>query len=538
LNKINRDIKIPIVNKVLGKLMKNGNEKKYYQSFFSDIDYPKPSKGKILIYSGVGHMYMTPVEILIYHLLKKEGFEVDYCIYDESIPLNEVITKERVESIGKDKFWNKSVKNARRILNAANVNFITIKVDEKELDSIYSCIGSTLEEIFSFHHDRINFGDIVKGVMYRYYKSLTFGEDAIDIAKKFMRTVLTNYLFVKKKQDDERYDYLLFSHGIYCTWQPVVEFCKANELDFICYDRAKTKGHCNFNLNISSPVWDISETWKRLEKEKLTKEQIDKVDNYLNDRILQKGDAYAYNFSEKEKDNDQLKERLGISPDAKVITVFTNLIWDAANVSRDIAFNSPIHCIQETINFFKKDPKVHIVIRSHPAEKVHGTKERYGNLVRDLFKELPENVTIIEPEDNINSFSVLEISDIGVVHTSTVGLEMAIEGKPVILISDTHYRNKGFTYDAQNKNHYFELLDNQLRDEKLLPNQVKLAKKYFYLMMFEYQHKMPMEFSSNNLFDGYGYSSFEELLQDKNAAINKIISRITEEETLNDFILY
>jgi hypothetical protein len=536
LNKINRYLKIPIVNKVLGKLMKNGNEKKYYQSFFSDIDYPKPSKGKILIYSGVGHMYMTPVEILIYHLLKKEGFEVDYCIYDESIPLNEVITKERVESIGKDKFWNKSVKNARGILNAANVNFITIKVDEKELDSIYSCIGSTLEEIFSFHHDRINFGDIVKGVMYRYYKSLTFGEDAIDIAKKFMRTALTNYLFVKKKQDEERYDYLLFSHGIYCTWQPVVEFCKANELDFICYDRAKTKGHCNFNLNISSPVWDISETWKRLEKEKLTKEQIDKVDNYLNDRILQKGDAYAYNFSEKEKDNDQLKERLGISPDAKVITVFTNLIWDAANVSRDIAFNSPIHCIQETINFFKKDPKVHIVIRSHPAEKVHGTKERYGNLVRDLFKELPENVTIIEPEDNINSFSVLEISDIGVVHTSTVGLELAIEGKATILISETHYRGKGFTHDAMNSDHYFELLNKLLDDKLNIINQIELAKKYFYLMMFEYQHKMPMTFSSLNIFDGYGYENFKSLYNENEEGLNKIVNRISNSDHFNDFI--
>jgi hypothetical protein len=68
--------------------------------------------------------------------------------------------------------------------------------------------------------------------------------------------------------------------------------------------------------------------------------------------------------------------------------------------------------------------------------------------MKDMYKALPANISIIEPEDNINFFSVLELSDIGVGYTSTVGLEMAIEGKPVILISETHYRDKVFTHDT------------------------------------------------------------------------------------------
>ena len=45
---------------------------------------------------GIGNMYLTPVEILLYHLLKTRGYQVDYCIYDSTIPINEVITKSRL----------------------------------------------------------------------------------------------------------------------------------------------------------------------------------------------------------------------------------------------------------------------------------------------------------------------------------------------------------------------------------------------------------------------------------------------------------
>ena len=132
-------------------------------------------------------------------------------------------------------------------------------------------------------------------------------------------------------------------------------------------------------------------------------------------------------------------------------------------------------------------------------------------------------------------FSVIELSDIGVVNTSTIGLEMAIEGKPIILISETHYRNKGFTYDAEDENHFFELINEILVNGYKLPKQIELAKKYFYIMMFEHQHKMPFQISSLNRFDGYGKSNFEELKNDVGEKFNLIIDRICADD-FNDFV--
>ncbi len=479
-------------------------------------------------------MYLSPIEVLLYHLFLAKGFDVEYYIYDEKIPINEVITKDRIEKYGKERFWSTSVRNAERLLKASKVDYQFITISSKVQD-ILDGIPKKLESILRFQFDGIEFGDIVKGVMFRYYKSISFGEDALEIARSFLICALTNYFQIKEICSSKNYEFILFSHGIYCTWEPVAQFCRKNRLKYVCYDRAKTRGHCNYNLNYPSPNWSISAAWDRLENYELTYDEVKKVDLYLQERILQKGDVFSYNFSGKVSSLDTLKSRLGIQEKSKVVTIFTNLIWDAANVSRDIAFESPLRCIIATIMKYGMRENVHILIRIHPAEKVLGTKERYGQLVREELSSVPNNVTIVEPEDDINSFSILDISDIGVVHTSTVGLEMAIENKPVILISDTHYRDKGFTYDAISAPHYFQILNKLIACQEPLPNQVKLAKKYFYLMMFEYQHKMPMTFTRKGAFDGYGYKSFNNLLEDQDAPINKIVDRIVEGD-FDDFI--
>lgn len=508
-------------------------ERRYYNKFFSNINHPEPSKGKILMYVALGGMYLTPLEILMYHLFRDRGYEVDYMMYDETVPLNEVITKERVEREGKDKFWNRAVRKSNKILASAKVEWKTIDIDPS-VPNMVNKINSA-EELYKLNYENVGFGEIVRGAMYRYYKSLKFDADELLIAKQFLTTALTNYFKFKQLVTTNKYDQILFSHGIYSTWEPIVQYCELNGINFVCYDRAKTKAHCNFNFNKPSPVWDISKAWERWGDYSLSDEELLKVDNYLKERELQKGDVYAYNFSEKISDLDLLRQKLKIAPNAKVITIFTNLIWDAANVSRDIAFSSPLECIKETISRYASKEGVHVLIRTHPAEKVLGTSEQYGKLVRNLFSQLPKNVTIVEPEDDINSFSIMDVTTVGVVHTSTVGLELAIEGKPVILISDTHYRGKGFTYDATSQEHYFGILDAMLENLPDVRRQVELAKKYFYIMMFEYQHKMPLTFTETDLFNGYGYSNFGELIS-RTMPLNMILDRAIAKNAADDFI--
>ncbi len=452
-------------------------------------------------------MYLTPLEMLIYHRLKQLGYDVDYFIYDETNTANEVITKKVIENYGKEKFWRQSVANAKNWLTSANIPFQFINRNS-EIDSLIKPLKGDLKEILTFTYDGINFGDIIKGVLYRYFKSLHFPDETHTIALEFLRTAITNYLQVKKLNSKNKYLSIYFSHGIYCTWEPVVEYCKKNDLRYICYDRAKLNGCANFNINQPSPDWSFNDAWTRYAHRKLSQNEEQLVTKYLQERELQKGDVFSYNKSTKVSDINALKLKLGIPEGKKVVTIFTNLIWDAANVSRDIAFTSALDCITKTIKKYDSNNSVHVVIRSHPAEVVLGTSERYGSLVREAFnQELPSNVTIIEPEMDVNSFSVIDLSDIGVVNTSTVGIEFAMLGKPIILISETNYRNKGFTFDAKDGKHYFELLDGLINRPTLMPEQQDFARKYFYMMMFLYQQKTPIEHIGID-FNKYSYDKF------------------------------
>lgn len=491
---------------------------------------------RILIYAGIGHMYITCFEILLYHLLSKKGCTVDYIIYDEKIPINELITKDVIKKVGKDKFWNREVRIAKRILTYSKVNFQFIDAQADAVLHDVNSNSSSLEEIYAFEKNGIAIGDIVKGSMFRYYKSLTFDDNALQVARKFMHTALTNLNEIEKRCTESTYDTVLFSHGIYSTWEPVANYCRNNNIDFVAYDRAKTRNTINMNFNQPAPDWSFDSAWKRYEQRSLTPDEDNLVTEYLEERELHANDVYAYNFSERSGDIAQLKESLKIPAGKTVITIFTNLIWDAANVSRDLAFENALDCVTSTIENYLKSDNVHVVLRAHPAEKVLGTKERYGDLVREHFKnDLPSSLTIIEPEMSINSFSVIDISDIGIVNTSTVGLEFALLGKPIILISDTHYRDKGFTYDVNSREEYFECLDDLVEQPTLKPNQVKLARKYFYMMMFKYQHITPINYK-NGFFSNYDYKDFDEAVKN-DRKVNLIASKIVGTAT-DDFILW
>ena len=74
------------------------------------------------MYVGIGNMFLTPLEILIYHILRNEGWRVDYVVYDDKITLNEVVTKERWERLG-TRFWKVSARMSKALLKAARVEF-------------------------------------------------------------------------------------------------------------------------------------------------------------------------------------------------------------------------------------------------------------------------------------------------------------------------------------------------------------------------------------------------------------------------------
>ncbi|MFU8772027.1 MAG: hypothetical protein ACNA8H_06375, partial [Anaerolineales bacterium] len=117
-----------------------------------------------------------------------------------------------------------------------------------------------------------------------------------------------------------------------------------------------------------------------------------------------------------------------------------------------------------------------------------------SDVVRNTLPEIPQHIHVVEASAPVNTYDIVEAADLGLVYTTTVGLEMAMSGLPVIVVGNTHYRNKGFTLDPNSWDHYFGLLDQVIvaPDEfQLSKEQVESAWKYAYVFFFEYPLPFP-----------------------------------------------
>ncbi len=128
-----------------------------------------------------------------------------------------------------------------------------------------------------------------------------------------------------------------------------------------------------------------------------------------------------------------------------VALLATNVLGDSLTLGRERISASMVAWILGTLEWFVATSAGAALGAGAPGEPLtHGTSML--ELIQGAFPELPENVRLIAPDDPINTYDLVEIADMGLVYTTTVGLEMAMAGVPVIVAGTTHYACKGFTW--------------------------------------------------------------------------------------------
>jgi hypothetical protein len=107
---------------------------------------------------------------------------------------------------------------------------------------------------------------------------------------------------------------------------------------------------------------------------------------------------------------------------------------------------------------------------------------------------IPAHIHVVKPLEKINTYDLMELASLGLVYTTTTGMEMGMNGIPVIACGETHYRKRGFTLDPQSWDEYFATLERCLADltaQRLTAVQVAAAWEYAYRFFFEYPLAFP-----------------------------------------------
>lgn len=184
---------------------------------------------------------------------------------------------------------------------------------------------------------------------------------------------------------------------------------------------------------------------------------------------------------------DRVRSKLNLD-ERPVVLLAANVIGDSLTLGRATFTGDMSTWLRRTVAYFASCLNVQFVLRVHPGEK-----NLDGPSVADLVKAelpiLPSHMRVVAAEDPVNTYDLIDIADLGLVYTTTVGLEMAMSGLPAIVTGRTHYRDKGFTLDPSSWEGYFSLLDGALPDLKsarLTPEQVDTAWHYAYSFFFDY----------------------------------------------------
>ena len=189
----------------------------------------------------------------------------------------------------------------------------------------------------------------------------------------------------------------------------------------------------------------------------------------------------------------ETRKALGLD-DRPVILLAANVLGDSLTLGRNIFAESMSEWITRTVRFFAGRPDVQFMIRVHPGETVVPRAKSMATVVREALSEVPEHIHIIAATDKINTYDLIEIADLGLAYTTTVGMETAMNGIPVICCGQTHYRGRGFTIDPNTWDEYFAALEKFLSDlpaHRLNEEQTSRAWNYAYRFFFEYPRPFP-----------------------------------------------
>jgi len=164
-------------------------------------------------------------------------------------------------------------------------------------------------------------------------------------------------------------------------------------------------------------------------------------------------------------DSTELLRQLQLDPKRPILALFTNVGYDSKAFYHTSLYPTVLSWIYDSIELVRNRP-MQLVIRIHPAElwalslKLRGPiPEPVVDQIRKQFPVLPDNVRVIPPESRLSSYALGAVSTAALVYGSLMGLELAAQGKPVIVAGRGAYWQKGFTYDVHSREDYAAFLD-------------------------------------------------------------------------------
>jgi hypothetical protein len=297
------------------------------------------------------------------------------------------------------------------------------------------------------------------------------------------------------------------------------------------------RGHLMLKAN--ARCWSIepfTEFWRMWGQIPLTRTSLEQTSNWLKNRRYGAGLSWhAYNAPQ--TSDVSLKKQLNLNRSKKLLALFTSSTDETAgDPELQGPFEPQSEWTQEVVNWVGDRSDVELVVRVHPnlAGKTGlGKAVDEYNFYHKMKLAAPANTRIVMPDDSLNSYALMDEADVCLTYGSSVGYEMAMLGKPVVLASRAPYEDCSHTLNIRSKQSLPEMLEKSLQPtsaREIRREAFRLA--YYYVFKFELP--FPLVSMSAVMDAKLNYTTLEALSPGKDDALDHICNHLIYDQPLFD----
>lgn len=222
-----------------------------------------------------------------------------------------------------------------------------------------------------------------------------------------------------------------------------------------------------------SYYWHLRGEWKRFANRPCPSNAMRAGTNHLLE-VSRGRSVWAYSAASGNRAD--LRQTFGIGPGQKVICAtmssdderFGGEVVGVLPSLDGVLFPKQVDWIRALIGYVETRPDLFLIIRVHPREfpnKREGILSDHAVLLKEALDELPQNVRVNWPTENVSLYDLAAIVDVFANGWSSAGKEMVSLGLPVVLYSpELALYPTQLNYVGTTREEYFGQIEQALRD--------------------------------------------------------------------------
>lgn len=397
-------------------------------------------------------------------------------------------------------------------------------------------------ELLDAEYDSWPIGRWIQSSVHSHFRANDLDIHNDTVERTYRRYLYSGYLAcvgLNAALDSEEPDVLLLFNGRMAPMRIALELARQRGIRAITEERGFVPGYVRLVENTHcldpNPFYGLEQAWRDTQ---LSLDELMDLETLLSAHTAGQSHEMPL-FAAPVSGHDHVRQHFSIEPSKTLISLFSSSTDEPGGQPEAAgSFSTQHDWINATVAAVAADPTIELVIRAHPnsgGKRAVGVNTQELDFFSQLSDRLPDNATLIQPEDDISSFDLMAAAAGGLVWHSSLGVEMASMGKPVLRAGHYWFRDASFMIGNTNADSYgqafLDLLSMTRKPVDL--NRTVDAWRFAYSWFFRQSLPFPLVSQPDWSSGEPAYTTLETLKPGHDASLDRICDAILNRTTLH-----